>query len=120
MCMWFFSPVPAVLAGSGGPALRVCVVLLTRPGVPCRIGRASLPCVCRSSRPSARSSLGRAGRPSGAFWCASPFLLQFGFVLAPSGLRVPFLLLFFCFFAPPFVSAFPLFPAPDAHGLGAL
>ena len=120
VCVWFSSPVPAVLAGSGGPASRVCVVLLTRPGGPCRIGRASLRCVCGSSRPSARPWLGRAGPPSGAFWCASPFLVLFGFLSAPSGLRVPFLLLFFSFFAPPFVSAFPLFPAPGAHGLGAL
>ena len=70
--VWFFSPVPAVLAGSGGPASRVCVVLLTRPGGPGRIGWASFSFFCGSSRPSKRSWLGREGRLPLCVWFFSP------------------------------------------------
>ena len=72
VCVWFFLPVQAVLAGSGGPAFCVCVVLLAGPGGPGWVGRAGLPCVCGSSHPSRRSWPDRTGQPPLCVWFFSP------------------------------------------------
>ena len=54
---------PGVLAGSGGPGPRMCVVLLDRLSGPGRVMRAGLPCVCGSPRLSGRSWPRQVGLP---------------------------------------------------------
>ena len=96
----------------------LCSRLSGRPG---RVRRASLPSMCGSSCSSGRYWPGRLGRHLGHVLVrlSVAVAVLFFFWSAPSRLRSPLMLFGFSPCAP-LVSAFPLFLAPGALGLGAL